>query len=123
MADKTPPERETVERLVAENVPEAVWLRLRRLTSSVLCSRIVARRGSTESESKGREIAWAVRSALGYWQSGALALNAKVLTRYYALLQISIAEELSLSSLEREFVVDTAAYRVRWPRSDDDCRS
>ena len=95
MADKTPPERETVERLVAENVPEAVWLRLRRLTSSVLCSRIVARRGSTESESKGREIAWAVRSALGYWQSGALALNAKVLTRYYALLQISIAEELS----------------------------
>ena len=33
--------------------------------------------------------------ALGYWQSGAQALNAKVLTRYYALLQISIAEELS----------------------------
>jgi len=95
LADETPPEREPVERLVAENVPEAVWLRLRRLTSPVLCSRILARRGSTDVESTGQEIAWAVRSALGYWQSGAHALNAKVLTRYYALLQISIAEELS----------------------------
>ncbi len=87
--------REAVERLVAENVSEAVWLRLRRLTSSTLCSGIVARRASGDIESKGREIAWAVKSALGYWQSGAIALNAKVLTRYYALLQISIAEELA----------------------------
>jgi hypothetical protein len=106
--DDEEPGRESVERLVAENVSEAVWLRLRRLTSSILCSRIVARRASTSIESKGeetrastsieskgREIAWAVRSALGYWQSSAVALNAKVLTRYYALLQISIAEELA----------------------------
>jgi len=31
-----------VERLVADNVPEAIWLRLRRLTSSQLCRKIIA---------------------------------------------------------------------------------
>jgi hypothetical protein len=90
---------ELVERLVAENVTEAVWLRLRRLTSSVLCSKILARRApsldSALIQKKGEQTAYAVRSALGYWETSASALNAKVLTRYYALLQISIADQVA----------------------------
>lgn len=44
---------------------------------------------------KGEDIAAAVRSALGYWESAPAALNAKVLTRYYALLQLTIAEQIT----------------------------
>jgi hypothetical protein len=90
------------EQLVAENVAEAVWLRLRRLTSPTLCGRIIAARAAhlppEVSAQKGREVASSVSSALGYWQSEAASLNAKVLTRYYALLQISIAEQVASPS-------------------------
>lgn len=91
--------RDLGELLVAENVAEAIWLRLRRLTSSVLCKRMLMVRGSTLPveviTKKAEQTAWAVQSALGYWEGGAIALNAKVLTRYYALLQISIAEQVA----------------------------
>ncbi|TYL90332.1 hypothetical protein FXB40_32265 [Bradyrhizobium rifense] len=87
------------EQLVAENVSEAVWLRLRRLTSPTLCERTIAARAPTLSADviakKGQELAFAIRSALGYWQSEPGSLNAKVLTRYYALLQITIAEQVA----------------------------
>jgi len=87
------------EQLVAENLGEAIWLRLRRLTSPTLCGRIItARAADLKPEvvaQKGQEVASSVRSALGYWQSQAASLNAKVLTRYYALLQISIAEQVA----------------------------
>lgn len=85
--------------LVASDVTEAVWLRLRRLTSATLCRRVIEARSPIISGDragrKGNEVAASVRSALGYWQSQTVALNAKVLTRYYALLQISIAEQLA----------------------------
>ncbi len=87
------------EQLVAENIAEAVWLRLRRLTSSTLCQRVIEARHPSLPvsvlEKKGQEMASSVRSALGYWQSQAASLNAKVLARYYALLQMSIAEQLA----------------------------
>lgn len=87
------------EQLVAENIAEAVWLRLRRLTSSTLCQRVIEARHPSLPvlvlEKKGQEVASSVRSALGYWQSQAASLNAKVLARYYALLQMSIAEQLA----------------------------
>lgn len=88
-----------VERLVAEDVRQTVWLRLRRLTSSRLCRQIISARTSAltpeELESKSEGVAWAVRSALGYWDVNPADLNAKILTRYYALLQISIAEQVA----------------------------
>jgi hypothetical protein len=87
------------EQLVAENIAETVWLRLRRLTSSTLCQRVIEARNPSLPvlvlEKKGQEVASSVRSALGYWQSQAASLNAKVLARYYALLQMSIAEQLA----------------------------
>jgi hypothetical protein len=87
------------EQLVAENLGEAIWLRLRRLTSPTLCARIISARSAGLNPDivaqKGQEVASSVRSALGYWQSQPASLNAKVLTRYYALLQISIAEQVA----------------------------
>lgn len=85
--------------LVAEDTTEATWLRLKRLTSSVLCERILAKRTQSLDLAavarKAEQTAWAVRSALGYWEAGGAGLNARVLSRYYALLQISIAEQVA----------------------------
>lgn len=90
---------ERVERLVAENVNQIVWLRLKRLTSVTLCRRLLQRRwNSLDKEVLARKaegLAWAIRSALGYWETPAATLNAWVLTRYYAILQSSIAEEVA----------------------------
>lgn len=59
--------------LVAENLSEAVWLRLRRFTSPTLCERTIAARAPGHApdilKKKGQELAFAVRSALGYWRS------------------------------------------------------
>ncbi len=90
---------QSAERLVAENLPEVIWLRLRRLTSFQLCRKVIERR-TTGLESdvidlKAKGMAWAIRSALGYWDTKPGDLNAKILSRYYALLQISIAEQIA----------------------------
>jgi hypothetical protein len=99
MDDEEPVSELYPEQLVAENIAEAVWLRLRRLTSSTLCQRVIEARNPSLPgqvlEKKGQEVASSVRRGLGYWQSQAASLNAKVLARYYALLQMSIAEQLA----------------------------
>ena len=99
MSNEEGPEGLYPERLVAENLSEAVWLRLRRLTSPTLCERVITARAPVLApdilRKKGQDLAFAVRSALGYWQSEPGSLNAKVLTRYYALLQITIAEQVA----------------------------
>ena len=41
------------EQLVAENVSEAVWLRLRRLTSPTLCERVIAARARRHHRKEG----------------------------------------------------------------------
>ena len=87
------------ERFVAENVPEAIWLRLRRLASAQLCRKIIAASApslpSDVIDKKSSGMAWAIRSALGYWDAQLGGLNSRILSRYYALLQISIAEQIS----------------------------
>ncbi|MFY0577980.1 YaaC family protein [Cystobacter fuscus] len=94
-----PQNRSKVEHLVAENVSEAVWLRFRRLTSPTLCRRILTERApaldSSILDKKSEGLASAIQSALGYWETETRTLNAKVLTRYYAILQVSIAEQVA----------------------------
>ncbi|NTV67551.1 MAG: hypothetical protein HGB06_07725 [Chlorobaculum sp.] len=89
-----------VERLVAENISEVIWLRLQRLLSSQLCAIIIQKNYSSLNgeilEKKANGMSWAIRSALGYWNTKQGGLNSKILSRYYALLQISIAEQISL---------------------------
>jgi hypothetical protein len=88
-----------VERLVSENVSETVWLRLRRLTSAQLCAQLLHARPSSATadliEKKSVGMSSAIRSALGYWDAKEGGLNSKILSRYYALLQITIAEQIS----------------------------
>ncbi len=88
----------TSEWLVAENVLETLWLRLKRLTSITLCRKIIERKHPSLSpeisEKKASDMSWAVRSALGYWETKSGGLNSRILSRYYALLQISMAEQI-----------------------------
>jgi hypothetical protein len=113
------------EQLVAEDLRQAIWLRLRRLTSSNVCSRVIAARkidlSAEVATRKGQEAASSIRSALGYWESQPASLNAKVLTRYYALLQITIAEQVadprSTAGL-REIQSHTEAGHGLWTMAD-----
>ena len=113
------------EQLVAEDLRQAIWLRLRRLTSSNVCSRVITARktdlAADIAMKKGQEVASSIRSALGYWDSQPASLNAKVLTRYYALLQITIAEQVSDPSSAaglREIQSHTEAGHGLWTMAD-----
>jgi hypothetical protein len=95
------PLKPKTERIVSDDIAEATWLRMRRLTSSALCRRMITNRQKGLPEEillmKAEHTAWAVKTALGYWQTAALSLNARILMRYYALLQITIAEQIASS--------------------------
>jgi hypothetical protein len=88
-----------IERIVAEDAQEALRLRLRRMTSATICRRMLSLKHPTLAaeiiDQKAEGVASAVRSALGYWEGSAAALNAKILSLYYFALQISIAEEVA----------------------------
>jgi hypothetical protein len=84
---------------VAQDVQQIIWLRLRRMTSARLCRQAISSRTSQLSkevlDSKAEGVASSIRSALGFWESNPVGLNARILSRYYALLQISIAEQVA----------------------------
>jgi hypothetical protein len=69
------------------------------MTSTRLCRQIISSRTSQLSkevlDSKAEGVASSIRSALGFWESSPVGLNARILSRYYALLQISIAEQVA----------------------------
>jgi len=92
------------ERFKAENIDEIVLLRLNRLKSIKLCEKLIRNKldknqNSTISEdiikSKAIGLSSAIESAIGYWQINTQSINAKVLSRYYFLLQMTIAEQVS----------------------------
>ncbi|MFM0259810.1 YaaC family protein [Paraburkholderia sediminicola] len=87
------------EHIFADNLSEVVWLRLKRLSSHQLCAKVILGRTSTMPDAslteKATGMAWAIRSAVGYWETKSGGLNSRVLSRYYALLQISIAEQIA----------------------------
>ncbi|SIT45619.1 conserved hypothetical protein [Paraburkholderia ribeironis] len=87
------------EYIFADNLSEVIWLRLKRLSSHQLCEKVILRRSRAMPETvlaeKSAGMAWAVRSAVGYWETKSGGLNARVLSRYYALLQMSIAEQIA----------------------------
>lgn len=93
-----------IEWLVAENVQETIWLRLKRLTSISLCRKIIQKKHPSLtpdiSGKKANDMSWAVRSALGYWETKSGGLNSQILSRYYALLQFSMAEQITSQNPE-----------------------
>lgn len=105
-----------VEHLVADDHNELVWLRFKRLTNSKLCEHLLSEKQSRFEVSFDREIiqrkaiglASVIDSGLGYWEQNKSRLNSWVLSRYYALLQMTIAEQVAsiknnddLSSVQR----------------------
>ncbi|MBW4220692.1 hypothetical protein JW314_12065 [Enterobacter roggenkampii] len=91
--------KKVVERFVATDVNGAIWLRLKRLTSSQLCKKIIQKNHpllqEVEYDNKSVGMSSAIRSAIGYWETQNGGLNSKILSRYYALLQISLAEQIA----------------------------
>ncbi|CAM7896921.1 TPA: YaaC family protein [Escherichia coli] len=89
----------TIERFVAADVSGAIWLRLKRLMSAQLCKKIIENNHPSLQEDvlikKSIGMSSAIRSAIGYWETENGGLNSKILSRYYALLQISLAEQIS----------------------------
>nr|WP_290698422.1 hypothetical protein [Halomonas sp. UBA3074] len=112
------------ERFVADDVSEATWLRLKRLSSSQLCKRVIEKNSPDLApdiiEKKSVGMSSAVRSAFGYWDTKEGGLNSRILSRYYALLQITIAEQISsdnpkadLSSVQRYTEYGHGLYTLR----------
>lgn len=99
-----PANDETVnyEELIADDRTEMVWLRIQRLTSETLCRKLIKERVPEIDDellkAKASGLASAVRGALGFWSGEALDLNSKVLSRYYGLLQLTIAEQIVSSA-------------------------
>lgn len=95
----TTEEEKNIERFVAENVTEAIWLRLKRLSSEHLCHQVLSKSHPKMQADilaiKAQGMSSAVRSALGYWETQQGGLNSKILSRYYAILQITIAEQIA----------------------------
>src|SRR5690606_17804251 len=87
----------------ANNVDEIVWLRLNRLRSVRLCEKLIRDKLTispnediTENiiKSKAIGLSSAIDSAIGYLELKPSSLNAKVLSRYYAMMQLTIAEQV-----------------------------
>lgn len=97
-----------VERFIANDVKETIWLRLKRLGSSQLCAKIIEKNSPGLAthivEKKADGVSSAIRSAFGYWDTKDGGLNSKILSRYYAILQISIAEQISSNDSNTDLV-------------------
>lgn len=87
----------------ANNVDEIVRLRLNRLKSTRLCEKLIRDKLTvfpnediTENiiKSKAIGLSSAIDSALGYLELKPSSLNAKVLSRYYLMMQLTIAEQV-----------------------------
>jgi len=86
------------------NPDEFVFLRLNRLKSARLCEILISEKlkqhpnpsiNDSIVKAKSVGLSSAIESALGYWQIAPLPLNARILSRYYFMLQLTIAEQVS----------------------------
>lgn len=92
------------ERFRAENPDEIVFLRLNRLRSPRLCENLLRDKLNENPnpaitdeilQKKAVGLASVIESALGYWQSSSQSLNSRTLSRYYFMLQLTIAEQVA----------------------------
>lgn len=91
------------ERLLAENPREMIRLRLNRLRSVKLNEAILKEKNDKLDiplddsiiKKKAIGLSSAIDSGLGFWNNESDSLNARILSRYYALLQMTIAEQVS----------------------------
>jgi hypothetical protein len=92
-----------MERMVAQDIDELIWLRLNRLTSVQLCEKILKSKlkNSTKNmdtsiiTNKAIGMSSSIESSINYWNFKTNSLNLRILSRYYALLHMTIAEQVS----------------------------
>ncbi len=102
-------DKNNIERLVGTDHDELLRLRLTRLKSSEMCKRLLYSKKEQASlniedqkiEIKAIGLSSVIESAMGYFDIKADSLNTKILLRYYALLQLTLAEEVA--SLRNDF--------------------
>jgi hypothetical protein len=92
------------ESFLGENSDEIVWLRLNRLKSVKLCEILIRNKLSASPnpeitdeiiKKKSIGLSSAIESALGYWKPAPHAINARILSTYYFLMQLTIAETVA----------------------------
>lgn len=89
--------------IIANDPNKLVWLKLKQLTSIEVCKNLLRDKSKRNDlcldesvlNKKAIGLASAIESALGYWQEKPVSLNSWVLSRYYALLQLTIAEQVA----------------------------
>lgn len=89
---------------IKSNAPdETIWLRLRRLRSVNLSKNIIRSKYEKKNipiekdilNRKANGLSSAIDSALGYLDIHSYHMNSKILTRYYGLLHLTIAEQVA----------------------------
>ena len=89
--------------IIANDPNKLIWLRLKQLTSVQVCQNLMLEKYNKQGlagddlivEKKAVGLSSAIEAALGYWDETPRSLNSWVLSRYYALLQFTIAEQVS----------------------------
>ena len=98
------------EQYVADNVNELLHIRIKRLQDEEICKRVLQNKPNAENtthdiiEKKSKGLSSAIKSSLGFWQQETTSLNSWILSRYYALLQITIAEQVSDLNNEKDLL-------------------
>ena len=95
-----------IEWLVGVDHDELLKLRFDRFRSIELsktllqekCSKTNIQLTDAVINEKAKGLSSAIDSALNYWDIKGQSLNARILSRYYSLLQLTIAEEVSANS-------------------------
>lgn len=91
------------ENFVAENPNQIILLRLKRLMDVELCNRLIKKKYEQNQlpihediiNKKAIGLASTIRSVLGYWLTETNDLNTWILSRYYAIFQMTIAEQVA----------------------------
>ena len=92
-----------IEWLKAQDIDELIWLKLKRLTSVKLCENILKIKAQDQKktieasiiQNKSIGMSSSIESSINYWNFKTDSLNLKILSRYYALLHMTIAEQVS----------------------------
>lgn len=95
--------RENYEWFVGTNADELIRLRFLRLKSVEISRKLIIEKCEKANvnlneniiHEKAKGLSSTIESALNYWNINENSLNARILSRYYALLQLTIAEEVA----------------------------
>lgn len=88
---------------MANNPSEIIWLHIKQLTSEQVSKNLIKEKYHLNGKSINEELlemkalglSSSIKNALGFWGERPTALNSWILSRYYAILQFTLAEQVS----------------------------